>query len=71
MFYKLGGEGLSEEVNVGKVVLVECMFERYLIGMNLEVFAGVVWDVVGLSRYFVKRVMKFVVGVNVDVVMCE
>ena len=70
-FYKPGGEGLSEEVNAGKVALAERMFERHLTGMNLEAFAGVVRDVVGLPRYFAKRVMKLVAGANADVVTRE
>lgn len=70
-FYRPGGEGLSEEVNAGKVAMAERMFERHLAGMNVEAFADVVRDVIGLPRYFAKRVMKLVAGANAEVVTRE
>jgi serine/threonine-protein phosphatase 2A regulatory subunit B'' len=70
-FYKPGGDGLSDEINAGKVALAERMFEKHLAGMKLEPFSDVVRDVIGLPRFFAKRVMKLVAGASAEVVTRE
>ena len=70
-FYKPGGGGLSDEANAGKVALAERLFEKFPAGMNLQPFCDIVRDVIGLPRFFARRVMKLVAGANANVVTRE
>ena len=77
-FYKPGGEGLSEEMNAKKVALAELLFAKRAgtnvdgpVGMDVEQFGDVVREVVGLPRFFSKRVMALVAGADATVVTKE
>jgi len=77
-FYKPGGEGLSEEVNAKKMALAEVLFAKRAaehvdgpLGMNVEQFGDVVHEVIGLPRFFAKRVMKLVAGGDATTVTRE
>ena len=77
-FYKPGGEGLSEEMNAKKVALAELLFAKRAgtnvngpAGMDVEQFGDVVREVVGLPRFFSKRVMALVAGADATVVTKE